>query len=166
MAPFITPWSVSPRAGWPISAARAAIASILQAPSSSEYSLWAWRWTADGLLTGRGDHAKQARWTDPIPRVFRAISVRICERLARLGGSAGADPGAAARVGPDFGGDPILFGLGRILRFALAAVELPGRGQDLVRAAGAAGGIDRGVVAPRLAHHDVGGDRVRAAEPA
>src|SRR5918996_1513192 len=45
-APFITPWSVRPRAGMPSSAARAAIRSILQAPSSSEYSLWTWRWTA------------------------------------------------------------------------------------------------------------------------
>src|SRR3954451_2967125 len=48
----MTPWSVSPRAGWSSSAARAAIASILQAPSSSEYSLWAWRCTAEALLMG------------------------------------------------------------------------------------------------------------------
>src|SRR3954468_11935664 len=48
----MTPWSVSPKAGWSSSAARAAIASILQAPSSSEYSLWACRCTAEALLTG------------------------------------------------------------------------------------------------------------------
>src|SRR3954451_23826957 len=48
----MTPWSVSPRAGWSSSAARAAIASILQAPSSREYSLWACRCTAEEGLTG------------------------------------------------------------------------------------------------------------------
>ncbi len=37
-APFITPWSVSPRAGWPYAAARSASESIRQAPSSTEYS--------------------------------------------------------------------------------------------------------------------------------
>jgi len=41
--PFITPWSVSPSAGIPNSAARSTIGSILQAPSSSEYSLWTCR---------------------------------------------------------------------------------------------------------------------------
>ena len=45
-------------AGWPNSAARAASLSILQAPSSSEYSLWACRCTAAGLLTGGTEHAK------------------------------------------------------------------------------------------------------------
>src|SRR5688500_13834117 len=40
----MTPWSVSPRAGMSSSAARAASLSILQAPSSSEYSLWTCRW--------------------------------------------------------------------------------------------------------------------------
>src|SRR3954454_10184150 len=42
----MTPWSGSPRAGWPNAAARAASPSILQAPSSNEYSLWTWRCTA------------------------------------------------------------------------------------------------------------------------
>ena len=36
----MTPWSVSPSAGISSSAARAAMRLILQAPSSSEYSLW------------------------------------------------------------------------------------------------------------------------------
>src|ERR1700709_2155914 len=77
-----------------------------------------------------------------------------------------ADPGAGAGVGPDFGGDAVLFGFRGVLGFALAAVEFPGRGQDLVGAAGAARGVDGAVVATRLAHHDVGWDRVGAAEPA
>src|SRR3954464_9091412 len=77
-----------------------------------------------------------------------------------------ADPGAGAGVGPDFGGNPVLFGLRGVLRFTLAAVEFPGRGEDLVGAAGAAGRIEGAVVAARLAHHDVGGDRVGTAEPA
>ena len=50
-APFITPWSVSPSAGWPNSAARAASLSILHAPSSSEYSEWTCRWAQAGVLT-------------------------------------------------------------------------------------------------------------------
>src|SRR5436189_2044416 len=49
--PFITPWSVSPSAGWSNSAARAARPSILQAPSSSEYSEWTWRCTAAAKAT-------------------------------------------------------------------------------------------------------------------
>src|SRR5215203_702907 len=127
----MTPWSVRPRAGWPSSAARAAIASILQAPSSSEYSLWAWRWTAEGVLTRGGDHAKRGRCHPPaaggLPRYLREYF-----------SSAGADPGAAAGVGPDFCGDPVLFLLRRFVRLAIASVEVPGRGQDLVGAAGAA----------------------------
>src|SRR6185312_4151274 len=51
--PFITPWSVSPRAGWSKAAARSASASILHAPSSSEYSEWTWRWAQEEVLTGR-----------------------------------------------------------------------------------------------------------------
>src|SRR3954447_24078636 len=77
-----------------------------------------------------------------------------------------ADPSAGAGVGPDFGGDAVLFGLRGVLRFALAAVEFPGRREDLVGATGAAGGIEGAVVAARLAHHDVGRDRVGTAEPA
>src|SRR3954471_9483602 len=46
MAPFITPWSVSPIAGWPKAAARSTSESILAAPSSSEYSEWTCRCTA------------------------------------------------------------------------------------------------------------------------
>src|SRR4051812_6928437 len=49
IAPFMTPWSVSPSAGCPNSAARAASPSILQAPSSSEYSEWTCRWTAGAI---------------------------------------------------------------------------------------------------------------------
>src|SRR3954447_1567122 len=47
----MTPWSVSPSAGWSNSAARAARPSILQAPSSSEYSEWTWRCTAAAMAT-------------------------------------------------------------------------------------------------------------------
>src|SRR3954453_15000578 len=47
----MTPWSVSPMAGWPSSAARAASASTLHAPSSSEYSEWTCRWAQAGVLT-------------------------------------------------------------------------------------------------------------------
>src|SRR6478735_9108345 len=101
MAPFITPWSVRPRAGWPSSAARAAIASILQAPSSSEYSLWAWRWTAEGVLTRESDHAKRGRRHRParggLPRYLRDyfVAVGVEGRLLRPMGPKG-DPSAGA----------------------------------------------------------------------
>ena len=49
-APFMTPWSVSASAGWSNAAARSASASILQAPSSSEYSEWTWRCAQAGLI--------------------------------------------------------------------------------------------------------------------
>src|SRR5215510_11002362 len=45
MAPYIAPWSVMARAGIPSSAARATMALIRLAPSSSENSVWLWRWT-------------------------------------------------------------------------------------------------------------------------
>src|SRR3954468_16937782 len=77
-----------------------------------------------------------------------------------------ADPGAGTGVRPDFGGNAVLFGLRGVLGLTLTAVELPGRREDLVGAAGAAGGVEGAVVAARLAHHDVGRDRVGTAEPA
>src|SRR5262245_23773191 len=73
-------------------------------------------------------------------------------------------PGARARVLPDLGGDPILLGLRTVLRRSLTSVGGPGRGQDLVRAARPARRVERVVVAARLAHHDVGRDRVWAAK--
>src|SRR3954471_183777 len=48
----MTPWSVSPRAGWPRAAARSASALMLAAPSSSEYSEWTCRCAQAGVLTG------------------------------------------------------------------------------------------------------------------
>src|SRR6185503_7190917 len=94
------------------------------------------------------------------------LVARVCDETATVRAASAADPGAGAGVGPDFGGDAVLFGLGGVLGFALAAVQLPGRGQDLVGAAGAARRVDGAIVAARLAHHDVGRDRVGAAEPA
>src|SRR3954453_6660008 len=41
----MTPWAVSPRAGCSKASSRSARASILQAPSSTEYSECTWRWT-------------------------------------------------------------------------------------------------------------------------
>src|SRR3954447_24247958 len=164
----MTPWSVSPKAGWSSSAARAAIASILQAPSSNEYSLWACRWTAEAELTGPSIMPIRADGTG----AFCDASARFpCyfdagEPRTTRGGRLSANPGAGAEIGPDFAGDPVLFGLRGVLGFALAAVEFPGRGKDLVGAAGAARGVEGAVVAARLAHHDVGGNRVRPAEPA
>ena len=59
---------------------------------------------------------------------------------------------------------PRLLGRGGVLGEAVAAVELPGRGEDLVGAAGARGRVDGGEVAARLAHDDRVGDRP-VAEP-
>src|SRR4051794_2823817 len=76
----MTPWSVNPRAGWPSSAARAAIASILQAPSSSEYSLWAWRCTAEAALIRPVDHGKRGRRHQRLRRHFCATSGLVQSR--------------------------------------------------------------------------------------
>src|SRR6266513_3807550 len=51
------PWSVRPIAGISSSAARCTMAAMRLAPSSSEYSVWLWRWTkvfgaCDILLAG------------------------------------------------------------------------------------------------------------------
>src|SRR5215471_111866 len=51
----MTPWSVRPIAGWPYAAARSARASILHAPSSSEYSEWTCRCATEGLLIRGGN---------------------------------------------------------------------------------------------------------------
>src|SRR3954452_14385712 len=50
--PFMTPWSVRPRAGWPRAAARSASALMFAAPSSNEYSEWTCRCAQAGVLTG------------------------------------------------------------------------------------------------------------------
>src|SRR4051794_2183167 len=50
----MTPWSVRPMAGWSNAAARSASLSMLQAPSSSEYSEWTWRCATVGELIGEG----------------------------------------------------------------------------------------------------------------
>ena len=95
-APFITPWSVSPSAGWPNSAARAASLSILHAPSSSEYSEWTWRWAQAGVLTGGG--RLDPRRTMPTARArggparcgISAARSRPCARSVQLFRSATA----------------------------------------------------------------------------
>src|SRR4051794_1684662 len=76
-APFITPWSVRPSAGCPNSAARAARASMLHAPSSSEYSEWTCRWAQAGVLTegrriGAAPDATPARGR--LPRTLRTTA--------------------------------------------------------------------------------------------
>src|SRR3954469_25149896 len=66
----MTPWSVRPRAGWPKAAARAASASILHAPSSSEYSEWTCRWAQAELLTALAMlGARPDGWTRASPHV-------------------------------------------------------------------------------------------------
>src|SRR6476661_6233663 len=71
----MTPWSVSPSAGWSYAAARSASLSILQAPSRSEYSEWTCRW-AQVLLTGRPRLG--ARPDEPAP------SARACPHVAAM----------------------------------------------------------------------------------
>src|SRR3954471_79165 len=73
----MTPWSVRPSAGWSKAAARAASASILHAPSRSEYSECTCRWAQAGVLTAR---AILGARSDGAER--RARSLR---RSARLG---------------------------------------------------------------------------------
>src|SRR3954454_10630315 len=96
IAPFITPWSVSPSAGWPNAAARAASASILHAPSRREYSEWTCRWaqaavlTAGPMLGAASDGPRRASRTlrDLLSGVFRdaldAVGPAVQERQAGL----------------------------------------------------------------------------------
>src|SRR4029450_2932644 len=154
----MTPWSVSPSAGIPSSAQRATRASILQAPSSSEYSEWTWRWTAAGLLTSsslsRAADAKTALIA-LIARDLRAILVSALPVAA-----------AGAAV-PEVGGELVLLPLGGELRSLEPAAEaLVGLGQHLVGATGAARRVERVVVAAGLAPHDRLRDRVIAEPPA
>src|ERR1019366_6742096 len=76
--PFITPWSVSASAGWSNDAALAASASILQAPSSSEYSEWTWRWTQEELMNRsfRGSGPGRKPWTSRGARA--TVSAALC----------------------------------------------------------------------------------------
>src|SRR3954466_7962900 len=81
----MTPWAVSPSAGWSNSAAGAARPSILQAPSSSEYSEWTWRCTAGakvGRLWGR-DPTEPGR-LEAKARSFRGFSTRVAGMLLGL----------------------------------------------------------------------------------
>ena len=81
----MTPWSVSPSAGWPNSAARSASASILHAPSSSEYSEWTCRCAQAGVLTGRLQHRRPVRSApraraEDFPHSADARQVRVALR--------------------------------------------------------------------------------------
>src|SRR4029077_3449094 len=120
----------------------------------------------DSVVGPVHSHRLHAIHANEAPRTGSAPNVKSFADFCLECVSAGADPGATAGVSPDFGGDAVLFGLRRVLGGALAAVEIPGRGEDLVGAPGAAARVDGAVVAAGLAHHDVGGDRVGAAEPA
>src|SRR3954451_2916051 len=103
--PFITPWSVSPIAGWPSSAARAARASTLHAPSSSEYSEWTCRWAQAGVLTDRQNRSRRlGRPGPPRPRRFRtlrgAFRAAICGGASTEARSCAAAPRRASRRPP------------------------------------------------------------------
>src|SRR4051812_20153249 len=92
MAPFMTPWSVRPRAGWPNSAARLASALMLAAPSSSEYSEWTWRWAQD-WVTGRVEDRWRAGRRDGRAGRRRGGARAACRNLresARSRDAAGA----------------------------------------------------------------------------
>src|ERR1700722_7590671 len=81
--PFITPWSVSPRAGWSKDAARAASASTLHAPSSNEYSEWTWRWAQLGVI--RGQIARRVGSHPSAGGSWAADAVRRRPRFPRIG---------------------------------------------------------------------------------
>src|SRR4051794_1285153 len=100
----MTPWSVSPSAGWPSAAARSASALMFAAPSSSEYSEWTCRCAQAGLLTGppkigaRSDGA--AALPPPSggcrPQPLCAVQPALQERDR---GAVAPDDGAMARRG-------------------------------------------------------------------
>ena len=92
--------------------ARSASASMLHAPSSSEYSEWTWRWAQAGVLTGSsriGAGARMAR-ADRFPHVaaFSATATPNCSasparpssvrRTARVRGSRATHPSSNSRA--------------------------------------------------------------------
>src|SRR3954462_13831930 len=92
----MTPWSVRPSAGWSKAAARAARASTLHAPSSSEYSEWTCRWAQAGVLT---DVRTVAGGSDARGRLAQAVSAR-CGVLSgpRSAAAHPREPGAARQL--------------------------------------------------------------------
>src|SRR5262245_34814301 len=117
----MTPWSVSPMAGWPYAAARSASLSILHAPSSSEYSEWTCRCATVEELIGEGTigvasdriGARLATCVqNNAPDVDLLVArgapcdqrVRDLHRPRRLGALAGC-AGGGARGGGGLGGD-------------------------------------------------------------
>src|SRR5213594_481541 len=97
MAPYMTPWSVRPIAGISSSSARWTIAPMRLAPSSSEYSVWLWRWTkvfgACGIVLARvgGTPPASLLCTGVAPTIRLAVSTdqRTIRALVR---SAGINP--------------------------------------------------------------------------
>src|SRR5438270_13828866 len=82
MAPYLTPWSVRASAGISSSAARRTMAAIRLAPSSSENSVWLWRWTKlSGAFIG---HVASLAWSGGLPR--GAILTRPTPRRPFLSG--------------------------------------------------------------------------------
>src|SRR5918992_6211184 len=93
-APFITPWSVSPIAGWPKLAARWASFSILQAPSSSEYSEWTWRCAQPGGVTDIPGYETRRTASRPVFALTGRGLGSVQEDPARPG-APWTEPGAA-----------------------------------------------------------------------
>ena len=91
----MTPWSVSPSAGWPNSVARAARPSILQAPSSSEYSEWTWRWAHPGAVT---DHPGYAFGQTEPPGRSRSVRRPVACITGRWDARAAVNTGVATVV--------------------------------------------------------------------
>src|SRR5680860_471867 len=123
----MTPWSVRPRAGWPEEAARSASESIRQAPSSSEYSEWTWRWATDKApnigarsdLPGPCERPYAAIWEEgPAPselveRDDHAQAVRAAPKPGIQGYDLGLEQlsqsdvlGVVGLRPPELGGDP------------------------------------------------------------
>src|SRR3954451_8828517 len=105
-------------AGWSNAAARAASASILHAPSSSEYSEWTWRWATGGaagmaseaglcapVRTGRGGGGARLEGVDPAPDqggdggVAVELDARVVAEQERQDGTADAGGGGDLRRG-------------------------------------------------------------------
>src|SRR3954447_17379302 len=72
----MTPWSVTPRGGWSSAAARSARPSILQAPSSSEYSEWTWRCTAGAAVKAPPSMRSRSDGAGAIPALWGILDYR------------------------------------------------------------------------------------------
>src|SRR5260221_7046903 len=91
MAPYMTPWSVMASAGISSLAAASTSGWMRLAPSSSEYSVWLWRWTK---VLGACGIVWLWVWRTPAERLSGPIALTTAQNAGNEDlGRAPAEPG-------------------------------------------------------------------------